>query len=33
MKRTADINSILRPLRVTPNQAYLSTAQPSQVGF
>ena len=26
MKRTADINSILRPLRDTPNQAYLSNA-------
>lgn len=26
MKRTADINSILKPLRVTPNQAYLSNA-------
>lgn len=26
MKRTADINSILKPLRGTPNQAYLSNA-------
>ena len=26
MKRTADINSILRPLRDAPNQAYLSNA-------
>lgn len=26
MKRTADINSILKPLRETPNQAYLSNA-------
>ena len=26
MKRTADMNSILRPLRDTPNQAYLSNA-------
>ena len=26
MKRTADVNSILRPLRDTPNQAYLSNA-------
>lgn len=26
MKRTVDISQILRPLRVTPNQAYLSNA-------
>lgn len=26
MKRTADINQILRPLKETPNQAYLSNA-------
>ena len=26
MKRTADIDQILRPLKVTPNQAYLSNA-------